>query len=378
MTLRNEHVDRLVDLMAELAGTHPIGPQKWFGDLVSRSNLPRRMTLQLSGTWTGDPYYDARQLIRWCLARGVNADDPRYTMLGSILAPLLDDVGADLAAELVALIRSYGLYRDARTTGSLDARYQVPVPISELQLELRASDRAWLGDEGEVEYQGFLRREPDYLDVGFLMRAIQRAGAVCRIERPNGQSLGTGFLVGPCQVLTNYHVLTFDPDADIQAAAAGLVVRFRCVTAAAGEEDKGAVRVLNSRHPVLGSSPLNRLDYAVLALAERTNAAEGVTPLVLGAPPIPAVGTGLHILQHPGGESMKLATSANGVARVMADRGIVHYATRAAGGSSGAPCFDDDWRLVALHHAERSRSFGSIREGVLIAAIAPEVENLIR
>jgi endonuclease G len=74
---------------------------------------------------------------------------------------------------------------------------------------------------------------------------------------------------------------------------------------------------------------------------------------------------------------MSLAVNRNGVSSVDAQRGLVQYVTRTAGGSSGSPCFDDDWKVVALHHAERSRPFGSVREGILVSSIARELTDLL-
>jgi V8-like Glu-specific endopeptidase len=82
---------------------------------------------------------------------------------------------------------------------------------------------------------------------------------------------------------------------------------------------------------------------------------------------------GLNILQHPEGETMKLALSSNGVVEVFPERGLVQYTTRAEGGSSGAPCFTNDWQVIALHHAERSKAFGVVREGIIFEAIHKEI-----
>jgi endonuclease G len=86
---------------------------------------------------------------------------------------------------------------------------------------------------------------------------------------------------------------------------------------------------------------------------------------------------GLNILQHPGGESMKLALSSNGVTGVYPETGLIQYLTSTRGGSSGSPCFSDEWALVALHHAERSRMFGTIREGILFRAIHSEISSYL-
>jgi len=72
---------------------------------------------------------------------------------------------------------------------------------------------------------------------------------------------------------------------------------------------------------------------------------------------------------------MKLVLSVDGVRDIYPDRHVVHYRSRTAGGSSGSPCFDDDWRLVAVHRAERSRPTGSIREGVLFHDVLEAIKD---
>jgi hypothetical protein len=50
---------------------------------------------------------------------------------------------------------------------------------------------------------------------------------------------------------------------------------------------------------------------------------------------------------------------------------------KTAVGSSGSPCFDENWYLVALHHAQKARTFGSIREGILFASIYQEIKDFL-
>ncbi len=46
------------------------------------------------------------------------------------------------------------------------------------------------------------------------------------------------------------------------------------------------------------------------------------------------------------------------------------YRTNTQLGSSGAPCFDMDWNLVALHHSGEAEFSPTYNEGIPIAAVS--------
>ncbi|HSQ17475.1 MAG TPA: serine protease, partial [Anaerolineales bacterium] len=231
-----------------------------------------------------------------------------------------------------------------------------------------------LEGRGTVQLQAFLRPEPDYFDVGFLMSAMSRSASICAIELPKelGRGGGTGFLIGADLVLTNHHVLQFTQAENLQANAASAVLRFGKISTSEGEAAQGHTFKLDASQPVVKFSPKEALDYALLRVEAGIRAVQEIKPAPFTTQR-PARGMGLNILQHPGGEEMKLAISGNGVVDVFPERGLVQYVTRAWGGSSGAPCFTDDWKVVAIHHAEMSRGFGKVREGILFEAIHNEI-----
>lgn len=72
--------------------------------------------------------------------------------------------------------------------------------------------------------------------MGFLRRAIEQSASVCRIEIPSRNIMGTGVLIAPDKVLTNYHV--FQPnDADnIESNARNAILKFGCFTSDNGEK----------------------------------------------------------------------------------------------------------------------------------------------
>jgi endonuclease G, mitochondrial len=370
-------VDRLVDILGKQAGSSAVtvDPKVHFRNLVRASHLPETWTNELAGVWVGDPYIDARSLVMWAAARDRNPADARFTTLGSVLTAALPGLGLDGRATIVAIVVTYGLYVDKELLGALEARYQVPEPASRAALgEPSATPEFnWRGPEDELELQGLFHDEPEFLDVGFLSLAIARSASVCRIEADRGRRIGTGFLVGADIVLTNNHVLEAAAVTD-DATAGSLLVRFGSVTAETGREAEGQTFRLAQPGSVIERSPTNELDFALLRVEPKILEAKDVERVPYDAQRPPTKGMGLNILQHPDGQAMKVAFSSNGITGVYPDSGLLQYVTRTAGGSSGSPCFDDDWKVVALHHAERSRAFGAVREGVLLSAIHPRIE----
>jgi V8-like Glu-specific endopeptidase len=377
--LPTKDVEQIASAMAVLASTNLAGPTAYYRDLISRADLPPNWVMEISGTWTGNAIADARALVRWAAARGVNPVDNRYTVLGSILSVVLGDQGVEEQDDMVALILAYDLYRDKDLLARLAARYQAP----SLASEPTAADQMQPGPAfelreqlGDVELQGLLPHEPDFLDIGFLSEAIKKAASICRVETTGGKPLGTGFLVARRMLLTNYHVVALAPGKDFSDKASNLVLRFRSVTAAPGRESDGQPYRPDPVRPLLRSSPVPELDYALIKVEDRI-AKGGLMPLDCSDFGPLAKKMALNILGHPGGGPMKLAPSGNGVVGVYREAGLVQYATRALNGSSGSPCFDDDWHLVAIHHAERAKSFGSVREGILIEPIFDQIGNFL-
>jgi hypothetical protein len=199
-------------------------------------------------------------------------------------------------------------------------------------------------------------------------------GQVCQISypTPKGTLSGTGFLVAPDLVLTNEHVITplrqdptmvgqVDVRFDFKALEDGTVVSpgvpFQLDPAGwlVDWSPPSAIDVLLDQGAAVPGA--EELDYALLRVAgEPGNQTLGVNDDPL-APKrgwiteiAPAVGadTFLFILQHPLGKPIAMAVDV--VTAVNGNGTRVRYKTNTEHGSSGAPCFDINWRLAALHH----------------------------
>jgi hypothetical protein len=378
--LRPAEIDSLVEIIANHAAESFAGPQRYLKDLVSRAHWPKEYTRAVAGVWTGDTAVDARALLGWAAGKKTNPADPRVTVLGALLKGMLPDLGLEERALVAAILFTRKLFHDAALVQNLVSGMQVPLGSAGMAkagdaVASHGPEIAWQGPEDQVQLQGWFGAEPDWLDVGFLSRAIGRAAGVCRVEVGTTGARGTGFLLGGKDlVLTNYHVLE-GGDGGIEAAARSVVVRFGCITVDAGGEADGRPFKARGDQPLVKASPTAQLDYALLRIAPEILTAMRLepAPLVLAEP---AKRSPLHLLQHPFGGPMKIAFSHDAVTAVVGGR-LVQYASRSAVGSSGAPCFNDDWKIVALHHAERSRAFGIIREGILLTAIYPEIREFL-
>lgn len=215
------------------------------------------------------------------------------------------------------------------------------------------------------------------LDVrGWREQLAAMEGRVCRVEVGNG-AMGTGFLVGPDAVLTNYHVLQSVLDGTNRADR--VRCRFDYQLLADGRKVDGTPLSLHATNwridhseyspgeannqPDNGTPTPDQLDYALVRL-ERPIGSEALdssarpgaaTPLrgwirVPGAEPALTPNMPIFILQHPNQEPLKLAFDTRGVINLNANGSRVRYATNTLGGSSGSPCFDVHWNLIALHH----------------------------
>jgi hypothetical protein len=197
---------------------------------------------------------------------------------------------------------------------------------------------------------------------------------VCRVEVGNGGG-GTGFLVGPDLVLTNYHVVmallsgprsatpvrcVFDDCAGLGGAAPTPRAPVGLDPAWAIPNRPFAATDLAPDRP--GGPAAHELDYALLRLAERVGD-EAVGSVTRGwidastSPAPPPKDTPALIVQHPGlppdftrQDTMKLAFATPGFLGLDASGLRLRHRVNTEKGSSGAPVFDASFRLVGLHH----------------------------
>ncbi|WP_315837139.1 trypsin-like peptidase domain-containing protein [Bradyrhizobium prioriisuperbiae] len=184
--------------------------------------------------------------------------------------------------------------------------------------------------------------------------------AVCRIEAPAGTPMGTGILVAPDLVVTNYHVV--QQHIESRANLPEIACRFDYASDASGVADGVAIGLTTAGDWTIGSSPYDPaadtrgtglpkddcLDFAILKLSTPFGGER--KPLSL-SPTAAGIDQNLPVLivQHPKGAPMSLAIGASLGLNENGSR--LRYDTDTLPGSSGSAVFNQQLELMALHHA---------------------------
>ncbi|MGW5385341.1 trypsin-like serine peptidase [Nocardia sp. NPDC003963] len=183
--------------------------------------------------------------------------------------------------------------------------------------------------------------------VNFLTRGTRAAGAVARITLADNSRrvpMGTGSLVSPQLLLTNNHVLP-TPDA-----AARVEAEFSA--------EVGIDNVPNTPVPCrLAPGDFfvtdEHLDYTLVRVAPVPGAAApGMTfgwNRLIADPGKIVIGEAMNVIGHPSGRCKEISIRDNRLDLQLDE--FLHYSSDTEPGNSGSPVFNDQWEIVALHHA---------------------------
>ncbi len=246
---------------------------------------------------------------------------------------------------------------------------EVALAPSEIAREMQrvgdANLQATFGDERAVPFAWY-------------RKGLQCCVSVCRIEDDYDRPVGTGFVVRGGDflphlgdrlcILTNDHVVSEHDAKAIPPDRAN--ARFHAVD--------GSPRVPIDE--VLWRSGRSELDAALLSVVDDELPAE--------AAPYPFASQKLDrechekifVIGHPQGGALSISLYDNLL--LDCNETFVHYRSPTHPGSSGSPVFNDDWELVALHHAghaETRRLDGSgtyeANEGIQIERIRAKAKG---
>jgi lysophospholipase L1-like esterase len=226
---------------------------------------------------------------------------------------------------------------------------KVAEPKTELGRKLLEKD---IGDHFEK-----VHKEANFLPSSFLENGVRRAQSVCRIVTHT--SYGSGFLIASRNfIMTNNHVLP-----DRQTARASI---------AEFDYDEDDVLYPVTLDPDRFFMTDQALDFTIVACDPTPLPDEIEAIPLLRDPDTITRNERANIIQHPRGRKKEISLHDNKVNYVYDV--TIRYSADTEGGSSGSPVFNDQWNLVALHHAGWSNADGTAsNEGIRIKAIVDHI-----
>jgi endonuclease G len=198
--------------------------------------------------------------------------------------------------------------------------------------------------------------ENDLLPINYLLSGYLQAHAVGRVryyDKNEGKvASATGFLVSPDLILTNHHVFPVADHASFQAFADDATIEFGYEFDIEGRRAQSVVYDLD---PATFLHTFEDLDLALVAVrpidrsGSRQLKEQGY--LVLnGRMGKAGLGDYATIIQHPDGREKQIALRNNEIIDTGQPQVLI-YKSDTASGSSGAPVFNNEWQVIALHSA---------------------------
>ncbi|QEH38890.1 hypothetical protein OJF2_75000 [Aquisphaera giovannonii] len=335
-------------------------------------------------------------------------NDPKIISLFSeaILSALPNEGDADVLAFKAGLQRDWTNFKSSspqleltmnRFLARAEARLKlVDVIDAALAMSDRSPDLQALADRylrpiaGPLEsmgaklgdYEKVLFKDAGFADIAGWIDALGRVRRAVGLVRPNPGSIqgcGTGFLVGPDLLLTNWHVA--GPFWGDDEAAAHVAVEFDREIGPDGELRAAAAPCRLRPEWGLPRSPVQESDFALLRLDRKAAEDEvdgkprrylslsgrGEADLAASLPP----GAPMLIVQHPMAEPLKLAL---GEADQVADARYLWHKVNTEPGSSGSPCFSQSLEVIGLHHYGNDTR----NRAVLASSIEPGIREAVR
>jgi hypothetical protein len=310
------------------------------------------------------------------LALNINLNQPLRDIADDIIRLTEAEGTTELVLREAAFQRPHSKFIQA-----LAARFGLaPAPLSNVRVmaggvavEVEPPDRgayeAIVLEKAGTAKPGIWRRE-----------MVAREAAVCQVLF-RGDPIGTGFLVAPNRVMSNWHVFEYPQNGGVLGSLSDYSVRFD-YRAAEGQvpASNGKIVTIDHASGYLAESPKSELDYVLVQLTENPGDDAFAADLKRGwLRPSERTLQELEpvlVLQHPKGRTLELAIGpVVGWVEQRTDEIYAHWANTDEG-SSGSPCFSCRWELVALHHRADPNGGNRPNRAVAIPAVLQDMGSV--
>ncbi|WP_417896815.1 DNA/RNA non-specific endonuclease [Bacillus safensis] len=254
-------------------------------------------------------------------------------------------------------------------------KLQSKTPLEVDTPERVASRKAMIDKRDNLSLERIIGQN-DLFPIHFLEKGLQAGKSICRIvikdERGRSLGYGTGFLVAPTLLLTNNHVF---PDAETATLSSAqfnyeqdIHFNARVVQEYRFQPDKFFITNPN-------------LDFTLVAVQNTSTSGVKIQefsylPLIKQTGKV-LLGEYVSIIQHPRGDYKAVVLRENQITDMLDD--FIHYSADTEPGSSGSTVFNDEWKVIALHHSgvpdpDNDGQFIA-NEGVRISSILNYIEQ---
>jgi hypothetical protein len=350
------------------------------------TTVPESLSASSAGLrLTGPQLKQFQEALLAAFDRDSLAQMVRYRLNRSLEAISLSDNMQDTAFQLIRWAETMSITAQL-LTAAREARPDNPQLLAfAAQFGLASTSMS------EKELQQFLIDSNSALDIAeWRSRLGQLETRICRVELAD-QTFGTGFLLGPDIVMTAFRVIEPVFRKQIPLEQVQLCFDYKQLadgtTTNPGTHYHPTAEWLIDFRPYSASDTLrgemtqvpaaDELDYALVRVAGtpgydpvgREHAEPDAAPRGWIELPRRAYRLSpqqpLMILQHLPDGPLNLSVARNAILGVNANSTRVRYRIDTQSGSPGSPCFDQNWELVALHHA-LGQGYG---QGIPITAI---------
>ncbi len=292
----------------------------------------------------------------------------------------------ELASELRAAGRSFsesGMPSEggelSLVAASIEALERKPPTMDTKDFAYGPGNEVSLDDLGDSDGLERMINGNDLLPVWFLEKGVQMQRSVARVVLTKsarglapGDGWGTGFLISPSLFLTNNHVI---PNTEFNRKVR---IEFNYQRGPQGFSQPTESYLPD---PDALFHTYDALDYTVVRLKPMPPADSNAIPgqkwgfIPLNESPQFHKEQRFNVIQHPRGRHKEIALQNNGLHKLFEH--FVRYEADTQHGSSGSPVFDNQWQLVALHHAGGEKSGGKWinNQGVRIDSIIEDMRS---
>lgn len=225
----------------------------------------------------------------------------------------------------------------------------------------------WRGNSASLNKERVIRTS-NSIEVRSLGEALEAANAVVRVrvEGTSGRVLATGFFIAPDMIITPHHVIS----DQMSASTAVFDISYQTDSY---DQLESSYTIMAAKNGLFYTN--KKLDFSIIQIS---NLPSYIKPLhfenVSVRPNEPIV-----VIGHPSGLPKKVSLYNNFI--VYVDEKIIQYTSDTSAGSSGAPIFNQNIQVIAIHQAvmylnEPTTSLSHFRnQGTRIGAIMEDIKS---